>query len=292
MSANSAVVFLVVNDMGRLGNLAINSVLESTESKIFVGYVNLHDIVNLPVNDRICFLDLATSETVFGGSKYQNYSTELFFQVVSLKWELLEKVLLLDTFDTVIYSDLDVVWFMDVCQSIETLFSTYPWLQVAVQDNSSTIKSLNLCMGLFAIRKSEWSLQFIKGCRELHQRESSTRSKVGDDEIVTEMYKKSENAKNIFLLPQAVFPTGNLVGLSRMMDNYFGLRPPQFAIFHSNYVIGLHKKLLLQYFAIQNKSRRQEYFSKNETFRFRAELVVRFFKIFYLKCILKIRKDS
>lgn len=265
--------------MGKLSRLAVESALKFSSAQIFIGYVNVRDIFNLPKNERIHYIELTSNSSEFSGSSYLDYSTDAFFEVVQLKWDLISRVLT-DEFDFVVYSDLDVMWRLDINASLSSLFSEQDWVEIAVQDNSPSLDDLILCMGLFAIRNSEWSRNFLTECRSLHQEEASRRSRVGDDEIVTTLYHRENNASHIFLLPQAIFPTGNLIALSKKKRLFPNPQPHPFAMFHANYTVGLRRKILFQYVSLEGKPERKLFFTKNEIFLLQSELTIRRVKSF------------
>lgn len=273
MSLKSATIFLALNDMGKLSTLAIESVLKFSSAQIFIGYVNRRDIDNLPKHERIHYIALASDASELSGSKYLDYSTDAFFEIVQLKWNLISQVL--EEFDFVVYSDLDVMWRIDINRSLSSLFSQQSRIQIAIQDNSPSLDNLILCMGLFAIRKSAWSKDFLADCLALHQEEASRRSRVGDDEIVTTLYHRENNSSHIFLLPQAVFPTGNLIALSRRHRLFPNPQPHPFALFHANYAVGLRKKILFQYVSLASKSERKLFFTRYEIMLLQFELQIR-----------------
>lgn len=288
METTGAVAFLALNDMGKLANLAIYSVLRNSDSQVYVGYLNEHDVRNFPQGNRINYLKLHSATTELSGSSYMDYSTNEFFDVVQLKWGLIRRVLSESGSSFVVYSDLDVMWRSDVCDEIASLYNRQPWIQIAVQDNSPNLHTPILCMGLFAIRNTEWARDFLGKCEVLHSSESKFRNRVGDDEIITSLYHENDNASRFFLLPQAVFPTGNLIQLTRSGNTYPSLHAHQISIFHANYSIGLRKKILLQYIALQRYSVRKLYFSTSEIIGIEIEIALRKFKSIlslFLRCI-------
>lgn len=280
---NGAVVLLAVNNMGQLSFMSVDSILRNTSSPIYVGYIRESDIAHFPKSQLLNFINLNQVIKESNSSEYADYADENFFDIVRAKWTLIEQVLMLNSFDFVVYSDLDVVWYKDITNSIGNRFTHNSSLSVIVQDNSPDIDKTILCMGLLGVRNSDCGLKMLAECRLLHLSESAQRDRVGDDEIVTKYFQMDENSRIFALLPQAAYPTGNLASLRNKKPMFPGLYPHELNAFHSNYVVGLHKKILLQYLAAGRDREVLRYFSLIQRISFRIELLLRRIKQTYLK---------
>ena len=249
MSQRSAICFLVVNQITELPEIAIQSALLCTGNEIFVGYINFADIEKLPKTSRIHFVDLGSPEynNVFPNSKYMDFSTASFYEIVQLKWILLQEMLKLN-YEYIIYSDIDVFWIENPVKHLESSFDLYPEIDLFIQSFTTIPDQVKLCMGFVAFRNTESIYNFILESSKEHLRELKINDRKGDDEIITEYYAKF-NPKWIRELPQSTFPVGSMLNLFATKNKIAGLNPPSPFIFHTNYVIGLrNKRLMLRVF--------------------------------------------
>ena len=243
----TAICYLIINQIPSMPELAIKSMLENTSSKIFLGYLREEDLPPISNNDRIQKIKLELPERfnfTLSSLDYLPFDNTEFFRLVALKWQLFESIFE-KGYDLVIYSDLDVMVFSDLVDDIEKSFKTFSDTDVLIQDASRYAHDPRLCMGLIAMRKSERVNLLIKDCYERHLLATQDGSRVGDDDIITQYYLSNQNRKWIMLLPQATYPVGQYLNLFSNWDLFPGLRPAKPIIFHSNYVIGRKNKILL-----------------------------------------------
>ena len=242
---STAICFLVINKMKELPEIVIKSAFEASNEDIYVGYLRLDDLPALPKSERIKFFMLEPlgfdSDSEF---EYQTFADKSFYQIVQYKWTLLVHVLSLD-YDFVIYSDTDVYWNLDPIAEIESVFEILPKINVQIQSFTDSLISPRLCMGFVAFRKSKEVLEFINLCRERHTSMSKEHDKVGDDDVVTALYKELGRPDWLIELPQTTFPVGRMLKLYALNSIYPGLGSPTPFIFHANYVVGLKNKILL-----------------------------------------------
>jgi hypothetical protein len=245
-SVGTAICFLVINQIEELPYLAITSALRQTQSQIFVGYTNAHDIVNLPTDNRLNYIELLSlgQSTIDLKSTYQDFSQESFYQLVQLKWDLLIQVLSLE-FDCVIYSDLDIIWNQDAASEVEKTFNVLENTHVLIQNFTEAPSNPRLCMGFVGFRNSDTARDFIKQARKEHSKELLLNAKTGDDDVVTKLYRDLGFPAWVQQLPQSTFPVGNVLNLYVTKPVMPGLRAPNPFIFHSNYVVGLRNKRLM-----------------------------------------------
>lgn len=245
MRSSSVVSLLIVNDMGSLPEIAINSILAKSEDDIAIGYVNDGDILGLPKNPRIEYLKLDESELDLNvDSTYQDFNADFFYSIVQLKWALLERLLERD-YGYVVYNDSDVVWVNNPLPSLLGGFKLNPEVFLYVQSFTESIDNPRLCMGFAAFRNSQKSLEFIRECKQLHKNLFLTNKRIGDDDVVTEMFGTGAYRSKIVELPQSTFPVGRNLNLYTNKEYFPGLLGPKPYIFHANFVIGLTNKILL-----------------------------------------------
>lgn len=246
---NIPVCFLVINSIRDLPEIAISSVLAQTSADIKVGYLREADIKSLPKNSRIELINLgpliddSEREISVPGDTYIPYDREDFFDLVRIKWKLFSKIL--QEHDGLIYSDVDVIWLQDLHRIIRKTFEDESNIEVLVQDASTLPNRAQLCMGLFACRTSNFSLELITECDALHHAGRTRRERYSDDNAITDFYSAMSDKSKVGKLPQASFPVGNFLNLFLPVSLFRGLRPPKPFIFHANYVVGVPKKVAL-----------------------------------------------
>ena len=160
--------------------------------------------------------------------------------------------------------DLYVLWIQNPIPSIQKLLNENDYI-IAIQDFTKDVASPNLCMGFVAIKNSPKSFDLLREASILHAHMLAENSKVGDDDVITEMYGMAKWRELFFLLPQATFPVGNLANLFSGRNLYPGLSFSKPFIFHANYVIGNRRKiefmrLMAKRFGISIKIRRLDLF--------------------------------
>jgi hypothetical protein len=248
-NAQAVVCFLLINRIPFLPEIAIKSVLRSTNSKIFVGYVNQEDVTHLVQSSRVELINIADSalnlELQTRNQNYQSFENDDFYKLVQLKWMLIREVMNRNAGLHVIYSDLDVFWFRDATVAISKAFHEMPSVDILVQNFTSNPYDSQLCMGFVAFRNVPRSYDIIETCSKLHAKLLLTAPQTGDDEIMTSYYKMNNYPSYIFQLPQSTFPVGNMINNYAKRRLFPGLNAFSPYIFHANFVVGLHKKLLL-----------------------------------------------
>ena len=255
------ICFLVVNDVLELPKLAISSALATTDKsvQIYVGYIYKNDCASLPLDNRIQYLDLGNSSKYeinreFNG-KYSAFDREEFYQIVQLKWSLIQKTLD-EKFDFIVYSDTDVIWLKDPIMSIEKAFKKYEEIELFTQSDTRSIDYLVPCMGFVAIRNSKRMKLLIEECKELHELRRSSNKYIGDDEIMKEILEKYHQPEWFRELPQMTFPIGAMYGLFKRKLHFPNLLTPEPYIFHANYVNGLVNKRMLLRLVMGRKNRK------------------------------------
>lgn len=244
-----SIVFLVINRIENLPTLAINSVLDNSDSPIFIGTVRDIDRENLPVNDRINYVDLSADALRLGipitAGVYKSFEKNEFFSLVQLKWALFKKVSAVSNSEFIIYNDIDVFWLRPVLPELTNAFAISPKTQVMIQNFTWLPGQPQLCMGFVAFKIGDFFSNLIDRAARLHAQMLEKNPRSGDDDVITELYRSDHFPQEIQLLPQTTFPVGNLLNLFSKNDEFPGLRPFEPFIFHANFVVGLRKKLLI-----------------------------------------------
>ena len=244
-----AIVYLVINRIESLPTLAINSVLTNSDSPIFIGTVRAIDRENLPADNRINYVDLSEDAVRLGipitKGEYESFEKDEFFSLVQLKWALFKKVSEISKCEIMVYNDIDVFWLRPLLPALTDAFSISTKAQVMIQHFSWIPGQPQLCMGFVAFRLGSYFDKLIERAAELHAQMLKTNPRSGDDDVMTKLYTSEQFPQEIQLLPQTTFPVGNLLNLYSKRDEFPGLRPFDPFIFHSNFVVGLRKKILI-----------------------------------------------
>jgi Nucleotide-diphospho-sugar transferase len=258
LNSECAVVFLVINQISDLPELAISSVLRNSNSPIFIGTVREQDRESLPKNERITYIDLGPDASTLGiqiGSGiYQSFEKDIFFSLVQLKWALFEKVSKVSDSQFIIYNDIDVFWLRALLPDLLNAFEINPSVQMMIQHFTWVPGNPQLCMGFVVFRKGAFFSDLIKEASKLHAELLDANPRTGDDDVITELYKAKNFPSEIQLLPQTTFPVGNLLNLFSKRDQFPGLKPFPPYIFHANFVVGLPKKLMISRIAYKQNS--------------------------------------
>ena len=249
IDSRCAVIFLVINHIPDLPVLAINSVLQHSESQIYIGTVREEDRDSLPKNNRISYVDLTQEAFALGitsdGGRYESFEKDDFFSLVQLKWALFSKVSQVSQCEFLIYNDIDVFWLRPVLPDIVLAYEKSNEVQMMIQHFSWVPGRPQLCMGFVSFRMGTYFDQLVNTAAGLHAQMLKTNPRTGDDDVITELYNRDGFPSEIQLLPQTTFPVGNLLNLFSKHDEFPGLKPFTPYIFHANFVVGLRKKLLI-----------------------------------------------
>ena len=91
--------------------MAIRSILRTTSSPIYIGFLDPKDIEDIPVDPRVKLIQLseveAWSSTHDINANYVDFTAPDFYKLVQYKWVLLQQVCDLG-FELVIFSDFDL----------------------------------------------------------------------------------------------------------------------------------------------------------------------------------------
>lgn len=249
LATDCAVVFLVINQISDLPELAINSVLQNSNSQIYIGTIRNQDRKSLPIDERITYLDLSSEASLLGiqigDGKYQSFEKNIFFSLVQLKWVLFEKVSNISSSKFLIYNDIDVFWLRPLLPDLLSALRDNPSIQIMIQHFTWVPGKPQLCMGFVIFRKGTYFSELIKEASKLHAKLLQINPRAGDDDVITELYRAKNFPSEIQLLPQTTFPVGNLLNLFSKRDQFPGLKPFAPYIFHANFVVGLPRKLMI-----------------------------------------------
>ncbi len=231
--------------MLELPEITIRSALERTNNDIYLGYIRAEDLPDLPKSDRIKYIELTAQG--FDSDKtvnYQSFSQASFYEIVKYKWSLFSQVSKLG-YDFMVYSDTDVYWNLDPIPELESTFDRFGEVNVQIQSFTDSLLDPKLCMGFVALRNSLETSEFLRLCERKHHELSINGDRIGDDDVVTLMYKNLGHPRWLVELPQSTFPVGRMMKLFARNSLYPGLPGPTPFIFHANYVIGLRNKIVL-----------------------------------------------
>ena len=251
-SGESAVCLLLINRIEELPQLAIRSILATTDARIFIGYCRIEDLVGVPTDGRITPVLLEhsaqTNLNISENSVYADFDSEDFYRLVTLKWSLLRKIFEMG-YTHIVYSDLDVIWLKDVAGILSRTHSSNNQVECLIQSFTSDPAEPRLCMGLLSVMNTTKVIEFLNDCESLHIRETNRGNYIGDDDIMTQLFRDKGYPSWIRELPQGEFPVGNFLSLYTRKSLFPGLVHPAPAIFHANFVVGLrNKRLLLRVF--------------------------------------------
>ncbi len=287
-----SIVFLVINRIEKLPTLAINSVLDNSDSPIFIGTVRDIDREGLPVNDRISYVDLSADALRLGipitNGVYQSFEKNEFFSLVQLKWALFKKVSEVNDCEFIIYNDIDVFWLRPVLPELTNAFEISPKTQIMIQHFSWLPGQPQLCMGFVAFKIGDFFSSLINRAAQLHAQMLEENPRSGDDDVITELYRSDHFPQEIQLLPQTTFPVGNLLNLFSKSDEFPGLRPFEPFIFHANLVVGLRKKLLITKIAYRQRGLKPNGLSRFVLTVMNLEMIA-YRLVFHLRRILNLR---
>lgn len=245
----TVVAFLVINQIDELPVVSIQSVLDNSESEIRVGYLNEKDINHLGISSRVKFIKLQPIPNLDLSGVYKDFSESLFYQIVQLKWQLIETLFDLE-FEVVVYSDLDVIWVSNPLPSLLNVFAQDSEISVQIQSFTTEPDNPRLCMGFVALRNTLQTREIVSTCKKIHTKMLEDDSHLGDDDVMTKYYVENNCVSKIRLLPQSTFPVGSLLNLYATRPIFPGLNSPKPYIFHLNYVVGLqNKRIMLRLFS-------------------------------------------
>jgi len=282
LESPSVIALLVINDLKLLPKLVIESIQNVTNSKIFVGYINDSDILQLKTFRNLEFIDLSKEATYLNllsvNGNYRSFDEDSFFSLVQLKWPLIQKLMQLCPESNIIYTDVDVLWVRDASQLVSDSFSVLSRAHILIQSFTLSPTAPRLCMGFAAFRNSAEARSIVEKCTDLHKSLLIQNPRVGDDDVMTEYFLTSGYPESIHQLPQSTFPVGNMLNLFSKKSLYPALHPEKPFIFHANHVVGLTKKLELLELFSRNQTINLNSISQLRSSLIRSMIFVRFMK--------------
>jgi hypothetical protein len=243
----SVVCLLLINYVETLPNVAIRSIKQNSDCLIIVGYQDYADIRDLEHQENVYFFRLGphlTEHQNNSDSRYQDFSTDQFFELVKLKWHLLQ-MLIRCKFKHVIYTDLDVVWKIDLATEMYQAHLLRPDVLIYIQSFTEEPSNPRLCMGFISFMGTPKVADFLASAESVHISTSREIKRFGDDDAITRAFKDQNFPNFVQELPQSTFPVGSLLNLYSRRQLYPGLYTPRPKLFHANYVIGLDNKIVM-----------------------------------------------
>jgi hypothetical protein len=257
-SRNSIVCLLIVNQIQEFPEIVVRSILRNSKSKILIGYINQRDIHKIPEDPRVTSINLSSeimNLNLANSQGYQGWKSEDFFQIIQLKWILLKKAFSTGV-DIVIYNDIDVVWLQDAENFVTRATKTNQNGKIFIQSFTYYPDNPRLCMGFVYFSNSPIVLSFIDEAQKRHSLEFQKNPRIGDDDIVTLIYREKKFPDWIIELPQSSFPVGNALNQFNLKSRMPGLFADRPMIFHANFVGDLRNKLLLLRIFLTKSERR------------------------------------
>ena len=251
LNTEAGICLLAVNDVNRLLEVTLLSILENSNSQIYIGYVG-NKIPELAItNKQINWIELHDEyEIETDDHTYKSFGNDSFYKIVKLKWELISSVINLDH-KFIIYNDLDVVWLREADKYISLSFDNFTKTDILIQSFTRNPHDPLLCMGFVALRNCQENKKLLGILKLKHNKMYEPGSQLGDDEVITKYYHESEFNEKIKELPQSTFPVGNFLDLYVRNSYYPGIPKLEPIIFHANYVIGIKSKLRLIYIILK-----------------------------------------
>lgn len=245
---STAICLLIVNRVDHLPRFVISKIREKSDRKIFVGYLSDDHVSQIRDVNNIEFIDLTIHAQNLGiqlkeSEEYLAFDEADFFNLVRLKWSLLSEIL--QSYEILIYTDLDVLWLDDVTIKVEEFFELNPEVSLLVQDASQDFPRTSLCMGFAAFKKNFFTDKLIAECSILHTNAILRGVRYGDDNAISDFYESTIDKWRIAKLPQTLYPIGKFSNLALPFSLMRGLEASPPKIFHANYVVGLDKKMRL-----------------------------------------------
>jgi hypothetical protein len=234
---------LVIGNAEPLASIAFRSIRKRFSGQMLIGYVDKSDVIFAEQDPLVDYYDLS-DQFDLANSPYRGFQDPVFYEIVSLKWELLRHALDIG-YDTVIYSDLDVLWCKDATDTVERTFKMFSSIEVLVQSFTRGSELPCLCMGFVALRVSDKNKELIKLCQKTHKEVAIHTPMFGDDEVISQVFQDLNCPGWIRELPQSTFPTGNLYPLFIRHLRFRKMARIEPYIIHLNYVVGFDNKVLL-----------------------------------------------
>jgi hypothetical protein len=152
---------------------------------------------------------------------------------------------LLEAHEFVLFADVDIAWLKSPLDYLEKVLAAYP---IAMQTEAVGQFPPPFCMGFMAMRAGEATTRILSWFQSQYaldrQANPQAAMQVTMNRIVAE---DVEEAKNIFPLPEALFPNGRLYRAvqepARFETPLVALPEPY--IFHANWTIGIQAKQAL-----------------------------------------------
>lgn len=242
------IALLVINKIDYLGDLALQSILRTTNAPIIVGYLDPGDVNGLRKYPGVTFVQLKHEAAKIGVQSfenYQDYATESFFKLVQLKWPLFKQASVIFDSEFVIYSDLDVIWIESPENYLHDVYEDNKEVNICIQDATFKGSTKALCMGFVSFRNNTRSEEILEECRQKHTNSLIQNPKMGDDGVITDYFNGLTDKSDFFLLPQVSFPIGLFSNAFEDRSPFIGLTATRPYIFHANYLVGAKRKAIM-----------------------------------------------
>lgn len=244
---------LAIGNLGLLGSLSLKSIRNLGSKKIHAmadqpGRIWLQKQVkklNLEVEFYEPPVEIAKKLDGFESENYSKFGEAKFFQLMYLKWILIESALKSDPdIDFLIFTDLDVLWNHSLEDCVDDIFSQADTSVAGQLDWNSKLdgSSKFLCPGIMIWRNSSTSLMTLEEIRKFHLKKILQNSDFPDDKAINAWMSKDQNVDRITFLSPKEFVIGHRILELLMEKNDFEVR--RYRAFHANYCKGPARKIL------------------------------------------------
>ncbi|MHB8287011.1 MAG: putative nucleotide-diphospho-sugar transferase [Caulobacteraceae bacterium] len=174
---------------------------------------------------------------------YAPYGTSVFSDIMSLRVPMILR--LLQEHEFILFADVDIAWLNSPLDYLEHVLSTYP---IAMQTEAVGQFPPPFCMGFIAARAGEATTRILNWFQEQYVVDRRVDKQAPMQVTFNRLLRENvSETKNIFTLPEALFPNGRLYRAVREPSRFeMPLVPlPEPYIFHANWTIGLEAKVAL-----------------------------------------------
>jgi hypothetical protein len=170
---------------------------------------------------------------------YASYGTPDFSALMALRMPLLRKFL--ETNDYVLFSDIDVAWIRNPFSYLERVLDH---CGVAMQTEASELYPPPFCMGFMAFKSGVQAFALLDWFQAAYEADRSQNPTATMQVTFNRILKdEPERARQIFPLPEALFPNGRLHRMFlRHAEGQDLAQLPEPFIFHANWTIGADAK--------------------------------------------------
>ena len=178
------------------------------------------------------------SPTDFSAS-YAEYGTTSFSDLMAIRAPILRRIM--EDHDYVVFADVDIVWLRNPMDYLSRVLSHY---NIAMQTEAAGLFPPPFCMGFMAFRASSEAYSLLDWFQTAYETDRRSDPAATMQVTLNRLMKdEPHKSKNIFPLPETLFPNGKLY---RLFSTYGGAKElalaPEPFLFHPNWTIGNEAK--------------------------------------------------